>query len=295
MTPDGHRARRGGLRGLDRLHGRHRGGVRAPRSRDARPRRRASRSCATRPRPTTRCSATSIAGELISVGDRDPLRPRRGLRRRRSPASATTAGGCSRSPPTTASRWAPPARTRGPTTASSPIIDTEHYRRVDDGLQYVAWRNNTFSLHVHVGVQRRRPRGRASATACARCCRRCWPSRQLALPRRPRLRPALGAHARSSPRASRAAASPTPSATGRPTPTTSTSSIAHELDRRGHAGLVDGAAALLRSAPSRCASATPRRTRAESRGARGADRRLRRPGRARRGRGRAARATCRGA
>jgi carboxylate-amine ligase len=33
------------------------------------------------------------------------------------------------------------------------IIDTEHYRRVEDGLKYVAWRNNTFSLHVHVGMR----------------------------------------------------------------------------------------------------------------------------------------------
>ncbi len=32
------------------------------------------------------------------------------------------------------------------------IIDTEHYRLVEDGLRYVAWRNNTFSLHVHVGI-----------------------------------------------------------------------------------------------------------------------------------------------
>jgi carboxylate-amine ligase len=32
------------------------------------------------------------------------------------------------------------------------IIQTEHYRRVEEGLKYVAWRNNTFSLHVHVGV-----------------------------------------------------------------------------------------------------------------------------------------------
>jgi carboxylate-amine ligase len=32
------------------------------------------------------------------------------------------------------------------------IIDTEHYRRVEQGLKYVAWRNNTFSLHVHVGI-----------------------------------------------------------------------------------------------------------------------------------------------
>jgi carboxylate-amine ligase len=33
------------------------------------------------------------------------------------------------------------------------IIDTEHYHRVEEGLKYVAWRNNTFSVHVHVGVQ----------------------------------------------------------------------------------------------------------------------------------------------
>jgi carboxylate-amine ligase len=33
------------------------------------------------------------------------------------------------------------------------IIDTEHYHRVEEGLKYVAWRNNTFSLHIHVGIQ----------------------------------------------------------------------------------------------------------------------------------------------
>src|SRR3954449_49932 len=33
------------------------------------------------------------------------------------------------------------------------IIDTDHYRRVEDGLKYVAWRNNAFSLHLHVGVR----------------------------------------------------------------------------------------------------------------------------------------------
>lgn len=33
------------------------------------------------------------------------------------------------------------------------IIDSEHYHRVEDGLKYVAWRNNTFSMHVHVGVR----------------------------------------------------------------------------------------------------------------------------------------------
>jgi carboxylate-amine ligase len=33
------------------------------------------------------------------------------------------------------------------------IINTEHYQRVEEGLKYVAWRNNTFSLHVHVGIR----------------------------------------------------------------------------------------------------------------------------------------------
>jgi glutamate---cysteine ligase / carboxylate-amine ligase len=33
------------------------------------------------------------------------------------------------------------------------IIDTPHYRRVEEGLKYVAWRNNTFSHHVHVGIR----------------------------------------------------------------------------------------------------------------------------------------------
>ncbi|MEI7888880.1 MAG: YbdK family carboxylate-amine ligase [Actinomycetes bacterium] len=32
------------------------------------------------------------------------------------------------------------------------IIDTDHYRRVESDLRWVASRNNTFSLHVHVGV-----------------------------------------------------------------------------------------------------------------------------------------------
>jgi len=32
-------------------------------------------------------------------------------------------------------------------------IDTDHYRRVVEGLGYVARRNNTFSLHVHVGIR----------------------------------------------------------------------------------------------------------------------------------------------
>jgi glutamate---cysteine ligase / carboxylate-amine ligase len=33
------------------------------------------------------------------------------------------------------------------------IIDTPHYRRVAEGLQYVAWRNVTFVLHLHIGIR----------------------------------------------------------------------------------------------------------------------------------------------
>ncbi len=55
------------------------------------------------------------------------------------------------------------------------IIDTEHYHRVEDRLQYVAWRNNTFSVHVHVGV-------RGAERAIAVCDRlRRWMPELLAL------------------------------------------------------------------------------------------------------------------
>jgi carboxylate-amine ligase len=33
------------------------------------------------------------------------------------------------------------------------IIDTPHYRRNDEILRYVVWRNNTFGHHVHVGIR----------------------------------------------------------------------------------------------------------------------------------------------
>jgi len=33
------------------------------------------------------------------------------------------------------------------------IIDTPHYRRNDELLRYVVWRNNTFGLHVHIGIK----------------------------------------------------------------------------------------------------------------------------------------------
>lgn len=33
------------------------------------------------------------------------------------------------------------------------IIDTPHYRRNDEMLRYVVWRNNSFGFHVHVGIR----------------------------------------------------------------------------------------------------------------------------------------------
>jgi carboxylate-amine ligase len=33
------------------------------------------------------------------------------------------------------------------------IIDTPHYRRNSEILQYVVWRNNSFGIHVHIGIR----------------------------------------------------------------------------------------------------------------------------------------------
>src|SRR4029453_13604346 len=32
-------------------------------------------------------------------------------------------------------------------------IDTPHYRRNDEILRYVVWRNNTFGIHTHVAIR----------------------------------------------------------------------------------------------------------------------------------------------
>jgi glutamate---cysteine ligase / carboxylate-amine ligase len=54
-----------------------------------------------------------------------------------------------------------------------PNIDTDHYRRVVEGLQYVARRNNTFALHVHVGIN--------GANRAVRVCDRLRPVMPLLL------------------------------------------------------------------------------------------------------------------
>ena len=50
------------------------------------------------------------------------------------------------------------------------IIDTPHYRRNDEVLRYVVWRNNSFGLHVHVGI-----RGADRAIAVANALRSYLP------------------------------------------------------------------------------------------------------------------------
>src|SRR5215208_6175401 len=50
------------------------------------------------------------------------------------------------------------------------IIDTPHYRRNDELLRYVVWRNNTFGLHLHVAI-----RGRDRAVAVHNATRNFLP------------------------------------------------------------------------------------------------------------------------
>ena len=74
------------------------------------------------------------------------------------------------------------------------IIDTPHYNRLRHELGWVAQRNNTWSLHVHMGM-----RGADRAIAVCDWLRELLPLLlarlgQLALPRPPRHRPAHGPH-----------------------------------------------------------------------------------------------------
>ena len=99
-------------------------------------------------------------------------------------------------------------------------IDTEHYRRVVEGLGYVARRNNTFSLHVHVGVNG----ADRAVRVCDRlrpCCRCCSPSAPTRRFWRAGTRCCTPPAARRSRSPSRAAGCPTSSATGAPFGTTS--------------------------------------------------------------------------
>ena len=178
--------------------------------------RRASRSC-TRRRARRRGAVREHHGRAdLARRSRSSPAPAPTWRTRSS-ASASGAGGCSRSP----SRTARCSRATGTHPwadyREQKIIDTEHYRRVEEGLKYVAWRNNTFSLHVHVGVR--------DIDRAVRVCDRLRPVLPLLLAisaNSPFLDgrdsgPALLRARRASRATSPAAASPTRSAAGPPT------------------------------------------------------------------------------
>ena len=128
---------------------RSRGGVPGPRPRDARARPAPSRRCATRRRRA--CVSASPAS----------CSPRRSRSARR--AAPLRAGG-EAAPAQRGAELFAHADGQGyalGSTATHPfsgwkdqrIIDTPHYRLVEDRLKYVAWRNNTWAAHVHVGVR----------------------------------------------------------------------------------------------------------------------------------------------
>ena len=145
------------------------------------------------------------------------------------------------------------------------IIDTPHYRRNDEILRYVVWRNNTFGIHTHVAVRGRRPRGAGDHRAPQLAPGAPRRLRELALPRgrrhRAPLRADAGLHA-VLPALRRARRLPVVGRLRR----LRALPLRDRLDRRGHAALVERAAAPRCSRPSSSASATgsptsPRRRR----------------------------------
>ena len=136
------------------------------------------------------------------------------------------------------------------------IIDTPHYNRLREELGWVAQRNNTWSLHVHIGV-----RGADRAIAVCDWLRELLPLLLAISANSPFLdRRDSGLHSvrtRSSPAPSRAAGCPRRSATGAATPTSSRcwSGPARWSSRPSSGGACGRTTA---SARSRCGSATPR-------------------------------------
>ena len=200
--------------------------------------------------------AESVAGELIE--SEIEIRSGRGsdLRRRRGAPAGGAAPACSRWPRATAlllsatgtHPWSPWQEQR--------IIDTEHYQRVEDGLKYVAWRNNTFCLHVHVGV-----RGADRAIAVCDRLRPVLPELLALSANSPFLDGRdSGLHSarsqiftKSFPRCG------IPDAFGSLAAYADYVDFlrAHELDRRAHPAVVERAARTTASARWRCGSATP--------------------------------------
>ena len=208
--------------------------------------------------PARRAAGRVGGGRADRHRDRDPLRALRRPSPRRSSASASGGRGCSSWPTTWAWRLAAMGTHPWANYLDQQIIDTPHYRRLRQDLGWVAQRNNTWSLHVHVGV-----RGADRAIAVCDRLRELLPlllavsanspfldRRDTGLHSRPHrdLHPDLPALRR--PRAVRRLGAPTPTSSAR-------SSGSARSSRRRSSGGASGRTTA--SAPSRCGSATPRR------------------------------------
>ena len=97
--------------------------------------------------------AESVAGELIDTEIEIRSGPGRDLRRGGRSSSASAAGACSQTAGGSGSRSPRPGTHPWANYLDQRIIDTEHYNRLREELRWVAQRNNTWSLHVHVGVR----------------------------------------------------------------------------------------------------------------------------------------------
>ena len=120
------------------------------------------------------------------------------------------------------------------------MIDTPHYHIVESTLRYVAWRNNTFGLHVHVGI-----RGADRAIAVNSALRTVLPE-LLALSGSSPWLEDRHTHLHSTrteifTSSSRAAASPTASTAGPSTTDFVALPDRHALDPRAHRDLVERA------------------------------------------------------
>ncbi len=96
--------------------------------------------------------AESAAGELIA----SEIEIRSGGPRaspRRWTSSVSAGPGCSRSPTNMGLALAAMGTHPWADYLDQRIIDTPHYARLREELRWVAQRNNTWSLHVHVGVR----------------------------------------------------------------------------------------------------------------------------------------------
>ena len=126
-----------------------------------------SRTCRRRPRGTE--LEPHLVGELIA-SEVEVRTGRARLRRGRREDGRAPRRSCTRSRASSGVQLGATGTHPWSRWQDQRIIDTPHYRRNDELLRYVVWRNNTFGLHVHVGI-----RGGDRAIAVCNAMRRFLP------------------------------------------------------------------------------------------------------------------------